>query len=514
MSTQPETDQKLVLVTGATGYIGGRLVPRLLSSGYRVRVLVRDPRRLQGRPWLNAVEIVQGDVLVPETLPAAMQEVSIAYYLIHSMAGSGDFDKRDRTAGQNFGLAARAANVDRIIYLGGLGNPEENLSKHLRSRQLSGDALRQGGIPVTEFRAGIIVGSGSISFEMIRYLTERIPMMICPRWVFTRVQPLAIDDLLAYLMAAISTPESSGKIIEIGGAEVLTYGEMMLGYAAERGLKRHLIAVPVLTPHLSSYWVHWMTPIPATIARPLIEGLRNEVIVRNENARKIFPGIQPMDYRQAVHLALSKLTHGEVETIWSDALISSSGDVPPVYLTHEQGMIIERREMKVHAPANAVYRLFSSLGGERGWLALDFAWKLRGMMDRLFGGVGMRRGRHDPHEVRVGDAIDFWRVEAIEPDHLLRLRAEMKVPGRAWLQFEARSQPDRTTRLVQTAFFEPKGLMGLLYWYSLYPIHAWIFKVMVHEIARQTEEKYQKTSNIRPQGPQKDIAIPEHDPKV
>lgn len=499
MTPQPGIDNNLVLVTGATGYVGGRLVPRLLENGYRVRVLVRDPRRLQGRPWLEAVEVVQGDVLDPETLPAALQDVQTAYYLIHSMEGKADFVERDRNGGRHFGLAAKAANVERIIYLGGLGNPEDELSKHLRSRQLSGDALRQGGVPVTEFRAAIIVGSGSISFEMIRYLTERIPMMICPRWVFTHIQPIAIHDVLTYLLAAIQYPESSAEVIEIGGADVLTYGEMMLGYAAERGLKRRLIAVPVLTPHLSSYWVHWMTPIPAPIARPLIEGLRNEVVVRNDNARRIFPDIHPMGYQEAVHLALNKLDNGEVETIWSDALISSRGDVPPVYLAHEQGLIIERREIEVKAPPEAVYRLFSGLGGKRGWLALNAAWQLRGALDRLLGGVGMRRGRRSANEVRVGDAIDFWRVEAIEPNHLLRLRAEMKVPGRAWLQFESRPQSNGRTKLVQTAFFEPKGLMGLLYWYLLYPIHAWIFGAMVHEIARQTEESLQEVLNIKVQ---------------
>jgi uncharacterized protein YbjT (DUF2867 family)/uncharacterized protein YndB with AHSA1/START domain len=499
MTPQPGIDNNLVLVTGATGYVGGRLVPRLLENGYRVRVLVRDPRRLQGRPWLEAVEVVQGDVLDPETLPAALQDVQTAYYLIHSMEGKADFVERDRNGGRHFGLAAKAANVERIIYLGGLGNPEDELSKHLRSRQLSGDALRQGGVPVTEFRAAIIVGSGSISFEMIRYLTERIPMMICPRWVFTHIQPIAIHDVLTYLLAAIQYPESSAEVIEIGGADVLTYGEMMLGYAAERGLKRRLIAVPVLTPHLSSYWVHWMTPIPAPIARPLIEGLRNEVVVRNDSARRIFPDIHPMGYQEAVHLALNKLDNGEVETIWSDALISSRGDVPPVYLAHEQGLIIERREIEVKAPPEAVYRLFSGLGGKRGWLALNAAWQLRGALDRLLGGVGMRRGRRSANEVRVGDAIDFWRVEAIEPNHLLRLRAEMKVPGRAWLQFESRPQSNGRTKLVQTAFFEPKGLMGLLYWYLLYPIHAWIFGAMVHEIARQTEESLQEVLNIKVQ---------------
>jgi uncharacterized protein YbjT (DUF2867 family) len=297
----------LLLVTGVTGYIGGRLVPELLASGYRVRVLVRDQNRLQGRAWLNQVEVVQADVLDPTSLLTAMIGASAAYYLIHSMSGSADFDQRDLQAARNFGDAARANGVERIIYLGGLGDPATDLSKHLRSRQQTGQALQEAGVPVTEFRAAIVVGSGSISFEMIRYLTERVPVMICPRWVFTRVQPIAIGDVLNYLVAALETPQSSGRIIEIGGSDVITYGDMMLGYARARGLHRWLLSVPVLTPRLSSYWVHLVTPIPANIARPLIDGLRNEVIVRDETARELFPQIEPMDYPSAVSLALADL---------------------------------------------------------------------------------------------------------------------------------------------------------------------------------------------------------------
>nr|MBC8507513.1 NAD(P)H-binding protein [Chloroflexota bacterium] len=310
---------KTILVTGATGYIGGRLVPYLLDAGYQVRVLVRDPDRLQGRAWKKRVEIVQGDVLKPETLPAAMSGVYAAYYMIHSMTGRDDFHERDLIAASNFGEAAHAAEVEQIIYLGGLGDPEADLSEHLQSRQATGQALASAGVPVTEFRAAIIVGSGSISFEMIRYLTERIPMMICPKWVFTRVQPIAIDDVLAYLTAALDTPASRGEVIEIGGADVFTYGDMMKGYAAVRGLKRALIPVPVLSPRLSSYWVHWMTPVPASITRPLVEGLRNEVIVRDNLAQEIFPDIKPIDYPTAVQRALTSLLNGKVETRWTDA---------------------------------------------------------------------------------------------------------------------------------------------------------------------------------------------------
>jgi hypothetical protein len=309
--------------------------------------------------------------------------------------------------------------------------------------------------------------------------------MICPRWVYTRTQPIAIRNVLEYLIAALDTPESTGRIIEIGGSQVVNYGEMMLGYAQARGLRRWLIPVPVLTPRLSSYWVHLVTPIPAAIAQPLIEGLRYESVVRDDTARQLFPAIQPFDYQTAVELALVKLDAGQVETAWSDALFTSQGDVPPVVLTTQEGMILEHRQLLVPAPPDVVYRVFAGLGGARGWLSMNWAWRLRGAMDRLIGGVGMRRGRRDPDNLRVGDALDFWRVEAVEPDRLVRLRAEMKVPGRAWLQFQVRPQPDGTSLLSQTAYFAPKGLSGLAYWYGLYPIHRVVFAGMIRKIGER-----------------------------
>lgn len=475
-----------VLVTGATGYVGGRLVPALLDVGVRPRLMVRDVDRVAGRPWRAEVDVVRGDALAPDTLPAAMQGIDVAYYLIHSMLGHPDFKERDLAAARNFGAAAATAGVRRIVYLGGLGDANADLSEHLRSRQQTGDALRASGVPVTEFRAAVIVGSGSASFEMIRYLTERLPVMICPRWVFSRAQPIAVRDVLAYLVAVLDTPESAGRILEIGGADVLTYGDMMLGYAAERGLRRVLLPVPVLTPRLSAYWVHWVTPVPASIAHPLIRGLENEVVVTDGAARDLWPEIRPLDYRTAVRRALDRLEAGAVETAWSDALATSQGDVEPFVLATEQGMILERRQVVAGAPPQAVFRVFTGLGGRRGWLYADSAWRLRGWLDRLLGGSGLRRGRRDPDRLRVGDAVDFWRVEALDEDRLL-LRAEMRVPGRAWLQFRVAPAEGGKSVLSQTAFFAPKGLAGLAYWYALYPAHALIFSGLVREIARRAE---------------------------
>lgn len=480
-------ESRLLLVTGATGYIGGRLVPRLLERGYRVRCLVRDPSRLLGRPWHDRVEIVTGDVLRPESLRSALEGVDAAYYLVHSMGSGPDFQRRDLTAAANFGAAAQSAGVGRILYLGALGDDRAELSKHLRSRQDTGDALRASGVPVTELRAAVIVGAGSLSFEMIRYLTERVPVLICPRWVYTRTQPIGIRDVLEYLVAALDLPESAGRVIEIGGADVVTYGEMMTTYARVRGLRRWMVSVPVLTPRLSSYWVSFVTPITTAIARPLIDGLRNENLVRDPLARRLFPQIQPSDYRTAVERAVANLNASEVETAWSDALSTSQWDVPPVVLTEHEGMILEHRQRVVAASPEAVFKVFTGIGGARGWFYLDWAWELRGLLDRLTGGVGLRRGRRDPDDLRIGDALDFWRVEALEPGHLLRLRAEMKVPGKAWLQFQVKPQGDGRSLLSQTAFFAPKGLFGLLYWYSLYPMHGLIFNGLIDSIARRSE---------------------------
>ncbi len=479
----------LILVTGATGYVGGRLVPRLLDAGYRVRVLVRGgPERLRDRPWRDRVEVITGDVFDPRALLQAMQGVRTAYYLIHSMRGSGNFSKRDKQAASNFANVAAAVGVEHIIYLGGLGEEDSQLSEHLRSRQVTGAVLGSTGLPVTEFRAGVVIGSGSFSFEMLRNLTERLPFMICPSWVYTRAQPIAIRDVLSYLITALENPASRGRVIEIGGADVLTYADMMMEYARARGLKRTMIPVPVLTPGLSSHWVHWMTPVSWSIARPLIEGLRNEVVVNDPSAKDLFPDIEPLSYDQSLDLALERIRSGNVETIWSDAIASSQGDLPPVYLTEVHGVYVERRSKTVQASPEAVYGVFSGIGGKRGWPAYDWLWRLRGILDRLVGGVGMRRGRRDPDELRVGEALDFWRVESVTPGRSIVLRAEMKMPGRGWLQFEVNpGEKDSQAELIQTAYFAPKGLLGLLYWYGVYPLHGLVFSGMIDNIARQAE---------------------------
>lgn len=478
-----------ILVTGVTGYIGGRLVARLLDQGYQVRVMVRGGAgRLNGRLWKDRVEIAVGDVFDQESLGRALAGIDAAYYLIHSMSHNEEFSRRDIQAAENFSQAAAGAGVRRIVYLGGLGEPESALSEHLRSRQETGTALRKYGVPVTEFRAGMVVGSGSLSFEMMRHLTERLPIMVTPRWVFTKTQPIAIRDVLNYLVTALDIPESADEIIEIGGADVRSYADMMLVYGRIRGLKRWIIRVPVLSPRLSSYWAHWMTPVSASVARPLIEGLRNELVVHSTRAAELFPDIQPMDFETAVKRALVRIDSGDIETLWSDALMSSQGDVRPVHLAAEQGMLIERRQMTVPVASEYVFRSFCGIGGERGWPPYTWLWRIRGAMDRIIGGVGMRRGRRHPDDLLQGEVLDFWRVELIEPGRLLRLRAEMKLPGDGWLQFEANPLPDGRTELVQTAYFASRGLFGLLYWYGVYPVHGPVFSGMIHWVAERAEK--------------------------
>jgi len=476
---------KPLLVTGATGYIGGRLVPRLLAAGFPVRVLVRDRKRLEGRPWLNQVEVVEGDALDPASLRRALEGVSVAYYLIHGMQCDKDSAERDLQAARNFARQAEDAAIERIIYLGELTNPAAVLSPYLSARRETGQILKNSRVPLTEFRAGIVIGSGSVLFEMIRYVAERQPAFLCPRWWFSLAQPIAIGDALTYLVQALTTPASIGQTIEIGGADRLTYADMLHRYCRLRGLKRLLLPVPVYSPRLSAYWVHMVTPVHWRVVLPLIEGLHADLLVSDDTARHIFPDIHPLDFDTALRLALGRVQSDDVETSWMDALVVSQGDRRPVTLTTTEGMILETRRLVLDLPPEPVFRAYTGLGGDRGWLYLNWTWQVRGWVDKLVGGVGLRRGRRHPDKIRVGEALDFWRVEAIEPNRLIRLRAEMKVPGKAWLEFQSLPQPDGKTLLTQTAYFAPRGLSGLLYWYLLYPIHAFIFSGMIRKVGER-----------------------------
>lgn len=469
-----------ILVIGAGGYIGSKLVPRLLEQGYRVRCLVRDRLRVDAYTWSGSAELMAGDVLDAASLHRAFQQVSVVYYLVHSMSNpTGDFAELDRQAARNVGVAATRSGVDRIIYLGGLGKRREEQSAHLKSRHDVGDILRQSGISVTEFRAAVIVGAGSLSFEMIHHLANRLPLMICPRWVVTRTQPIAVDDVLNYLVAAPASADSAGRVIDIGGPEILTYRDMMLRVARALGLKRWLIKVPVLTPRLSSYWVGLVTPVPVKPARALIEGLRHETICENADARTLFP-IAPIGFDQAVEQALSVVLSSQSgQQVKAGESIMSH--IEPSHL------LSDRRQLAVGAPARKLYHVVSSIGGDTGWYAVDSLWRLRGLIDELFGGVGLRRGRRHPTELAIGDKLDFWRVEELVPGKRILLRAEMKLPGRAWLEFIVDDTGQDSSRLVQIARFYPGGLAGIAYWYGIYPVHIIVFRRLAAAIAKKAE---------------------------
>lgn len=470
----------LVLITGASGYVGGRLVSAMLHRHERVRCLARRPEYLRSRVPA-AVEVVAGDCLDPLSLGPALDGVETAYYLVHSMGGHGDFAEDDRRAARNFSAAARQAGVKRIVYLGGLGTDAASLSEHLRSRQETGEVLRQSGVPVVEFRASVILGSGSLSFELIRALTERLPVMICPRWVATPAQPIAIEDVIAYLVAALDLPASQGsRVFEIGGADRVSYGEIMREYARQRGLRRLLISVPVLTPRLSSLWLGLVTPVYARIGRQLIEGMRNPTVVRDDAALRTF-SIRPTGLAEAIRRALVFEDRAFAETRWSDAFSVSERSTSGALRVGSR--LVDTRTREVAVSADAAFAPIRRIGGATGWYWGNWIWRLRGFIDLLVGGVGLRRGRRDPENLRVGDALDFWRVESIDEGERLCLFAEMKTPGRAWLEFEVTDAGERHSMIRQTAVFDPSGLGGLLYWYGLYPIHVVIFDRMLRGVA-------------------------------
>ncbi len=490
-------DTRRILVTGATGYVGGRLVPILLGRGDRVRCMVRDPRMLKNRwsdlpadPW--NLEVVQGDVLAPDTLPQALEGVHTAYYLIHAMtAGERGFEQRDRLGAEAFGTVAAQAGVKRIIYLGGLGTRMAGTSPHLHSRHETGDILRQSGVPVMELRAAMIVGSGSASFEMLRNLTEKLPIMVCPRWIDTRTQPIFIRDALAYLAEAVNVPETAGCIIDIGGPDVLSYRQMMKIYAEVKGIHHFAVAVPLLTPRFSAYWCNWFTPVPASVAFPLIEGLKFETVCENGLAEELMPKVPRTPFKEAIRLALLAINEERVPTRWSDAVRGAIPvrleDVP--YPREDQ--LRDRKIRVTNVPATTLNRAFSRVGGEVGWYYADWLWEIRGAIDRLVGGVGVRRGRRLPEQVEIGDAIDFWRVEDYSERRML-LHAEMKVPGHAWLEFRILELGQGQRALVQTAYYFPGSLWGYLYWFSLMPVHLFVFRGMLRKMVQWAEQQHQR----------------------
>ncbi len=481
MNGPTSSDPSTILLTGATGYIGGRLLRLLEQQNYRVRCLARRPEAV--RQTANAsTEVVAGDVLDRPSLDDALRGVEAAYYLVHSMGSSGSFVEADRLAARNFGQAAKACGVRRIVYVGGLGSEQEELSLHLRSRQEVGRILRESGVPVLEFRASIVIGSGSLSFEMIRALVERLPIMITPRWVGVMAQPIAIDDLLEYLLAALRLPVSQYAVYEIGGADRVCYADIMREYARQRGLRIRMLPVPALTPYLSSLWLGLVTPLYARIGRKLIESIIHPTVVRDDAALRTF-AVRPIGIEEAIRRALSHEERGFAETRWSDAL-SSSGEPPSWGGVRFGTRLVDSRTVRVAAPAAVAFAAIQAIGGDTGWYRWNWLWRLRGLLDMLVGGVGMRRGRPHPTLLRVGDTVDFWRVEALEPNRRLRLAAEMKLPGRAWLEFEVASEGPSTT-IQQTAIFDPVGWFGRLYWYTLFPLHQLVFAGMLRGIANE-----------------------------
>ncbi len=478
-----------ILVTGATGYIGSQLVPRLLQAGYAVRVLIReDAARMARYAWRDQVEIVVGDVLLPDSLAAALRGVNTAYFLIHSMADHLDFSQKEIEAAANFAAAAAAEGVNHIIYLGGLGQEEESLSAHLQSRQQTGHILRRGPVPVTEFRAGMIVGSGSLSFELLRSLTEQLPLIVAPPWIDSKSQPVAIDDVLDYLTQALEHPQSRGQIIEIGGADIVTYAEMIKTYARLRKLRRVIVRSRRAPIDFFAVWVRWLTPVSANTASPLLAGMRHQLVVRDPLAKQLFPDIQPMDFETSVCLALERIEKGDFETWWQGTRFASQGEIRPIYLGQEQGLIVERRVMTIDASAAAVFDAFYSLGSLRRWPQIDRIWRRGRPIANLAGTAGRLLERGLPKSLRPSEAIEIWHIEEIVPQHALRLRFKMIMLGQGWLVFEAQQRDDGRTDLVQTAYFATKGLPGLAYWYGLYPAHGLILSRMIRDIAQRATQ--------------------------
>jgi uncharacterized protein YbjT (DUF2867 family) len=480
------------LVTGATGYVGGRLVPELLARGYGVRVMVRDPRKVAGHAWARDVEVAQADATDPEQVSQALDGVDVAYYLLHSIGTGLDFAATERRMAQTFADAAKRHGVRRIVYLGGMEPEGEQLSEHLRSRAEVGRVLLESGVPTTVLQAGVVICAGSASFEMLRYLTERLPVMVTPRWVHTRIQPIAIGDVLDYLVGSATMPPEVNRAFDIGGPDVLTYLQMMQRYARVAGLpRRRVLPVPVLSPSLSSHWVGLVTPVPSGLARPLVESLRNTVVAGEHDIAAYVPdppgGLT--GYDRAVELALTKIRELDVPTRWSSASTAGAPSEPlPSDPDWAGGSLYrDEREREVRADPAALWSVIEGIGGDNGWYSFPLGWRVRGLVDRISGGPGLRRGRRDPRELLVGDSVDFWRVEEVDAGRLLRLRAEMRLPGLAWLELSVGATEGGTTTFHQRALFHPRGILGHLYWWAVWPFHGLVFGSMQRNIARAAE---------------------------
>lgn len=477
-----------VLVTGATGYVGGRLVPPLLEAGHRVRCLARTPAKLDDAPWRDRAEVVEGDVGSFASLRRAMEGVDVAYYLVHAIGTGSDWRRREVDDAATFREAAAASGVRQIVYLGGLGDDRVELSEHLSSRHEVGRTLAAGSVPVTELRAAVVIGSGSTSFEMLRHLVEVLPIMVTPRWVETRCQPIAVHDVLDYLVGVLGREDTYAQVLEIGGPDVVTYREMMQVYAQEAGLRRRIIlGVPVLSPRLSSLWIGLVTPLPPRLARPLVDGLSTEVVVHDDRMATLVP-IRRTPYREAVRRAVQRVADLRVATSWTDAASFDPAAGPqPLDAEWAGGVVLgDTQVVDSAAPPEVLFRTVCGVGGDRGWYVANWAWELRGLVDQLFGGVGRRRGRRHPEELGVGDALDFWRVEQLEPGRHLRLRAEMRLPGDAWLEWSVTPRAGGS-RLEQRARFHPRGLAGRCYWYLLVPVHHVIFRLLARRLASAAE---------------------------
>lgn len=483
-----------VLVTGATGYVGGRLVPKLLEQGYSVRVLAREPHRLDGVPWHDDVEIIQGDLQVRADVARAVSAADVVYYLVHSMSSAGDFEVVERQVATLVAEEAKSAQVKRIVYLGGL-HPKGQLSRHLGSRKEVGEILLASGVPTIALQAGVIIGSGSASFEMIRHLTEILPAMPAPKWVRNKIQPIAIRDVLHYLVKSAELPPEINRAFDIGGPDVFRYFQLMNGYAKEAGLKERLIlALPVLTPWLASQWVNLVTPIPRSLAVPIIESLLHDAVMKNHDIDDVIP--PPAEgltgFRRSVELALVRMRSGEVETSWRNTEVIGAPSDPlpsdPEWAGHT--VYTDSREVTVAAPSDELWKVVESIGGDNGWYSLPVAWAARGLLDKLVGGVGLRRGRRDPDKLLTGDALDFWRVEKIERGSFLRLRAEMKLPGLAWLEFTVTPVGEEHSTLSQRAIFFPQGLGGRLYWFAVTPLHGIVFAGMARSMGKAAEQHF------------------------